>query len=287
MTPRRRFSVRLTKLGVGFLAVLLVALAVASNEDKNYAYLLIFLLLSLFVVSLVRGGLALWPLRLVRLDVESTFANRRPVVRGLLSLGGHPSPASLELSCAAASGLARGAVTGADGDFELRLPRQPRGRLRLESLRVSSRFPAGLLSWSVRFDGLAATALIYPAPIDHLAKLAPDGCSRGLSESGDFDELRPLQAGEPLSGLCWKTYARTGKRMRKHFLADDALRDLSFDWEQLPQLTDEPRRSQLCHWVVQGHRDQARYGLRLPRVAIEPGFGAQHYRRCLAALAED
>ncbi len=281
----RSFSVRITGLGAGFLVLLLVTLAGASNENNSFAYLLVFLLLSLFVVSFIRGGLDLLPVRLVHLDAENTFADHRVPVRGALGLCGHPHPASLELSCTTASGQAEGSVMGADGGFQLLLPRQPRGRLRLKSLTVSSHYPAGLLTWSMRLDGLATTALIYPAPIDHLTQLGPEGPCQGSAESGDFGELAPWQAGQSLSGLCWKTYARTGKRMRKHFLASATSRDVSFDWHQLPGLTDEQKRSQLCHWVVESRRNQARCGLRLPGAVIEPGSGAQHYQRCLAALA--
>ena len=286
MTARRSLSVRLTGLGAAFLAVLLVTLAGASNENNSFAYLLVFLLLSLFAVSLLRGGLGLLSVRLLRLDAGNAFANRRVPLRGALALAGHPSPATLELVCTTAAGSATGPAAGADGGFELMLPPQPRGRLTLDSLTVSSRYPAGLLTWSVRFDGLGAGALIYPAPVDHLADPEQAVWSRGTAESGDFDELQPWREGESLSGLCWKTYARSGRRMRKGFLVSATSGEVSFDWDRLPTLTDEQKRSQLCHWVVQGQHTQTRYGLRLPDTVIEPGAGAQHYQRCLAALAE-
>ncbi len=293
MQARRSMSVRITGLGIAFLAMLLVTLAGASNENNSFAYLLVFTLLGLFIVAFVKGALSLLPVRLLHLHAESTFADRPVPVRGALTPRDHAIPGLLELTSATTSSggagpvMAPGMAPGADGGFELRLPPQPRGRLSLGSLVISTGYPAGLFRWSIRLHGLATAALIYPAPIDHLVAAGRRSPLQAAAESGDFDELAAWREGESLSGICWKSYARSGKRMRKRFLQSSPSSDLCFDWNGLPTLSDEQKRSQLCHWVVDAHRRRARYGLRLPGIMIELASGEPHYRRCLAALAGD
>lgn len=284
-------SVRITGLGVGFLAVLALTLAGASNTNNSFGYLLVFTLLGLFVVAAFRGALRLRPLQLARLQAESTFADRRLAVGGALTPIADSMGSLFDLSLSASSqhGAVPGSVAraqaGRDGRFELTLPPQPCGRTRLGDCTISTVYPAGMLRWSLRLDAVLASIWIYPAPIDHLSMAGAGGSRHAAAESGDFDELDAWRDGESLAGVCWKSYARTGKRMRKRFLQASRGTELCFDWDALPTLSDAQKRSQLCFWVVEAHARGDRYGLRLPGIELRPDTGERHYRRCLVALA--
>lgn len=277
---------KLTWTGVAFVAVLAVTLASAVNDNNSLALLLGLMLLSLLVVALVKGGLNTLPLRLTRLDADNAFANERVRFRGTLQSGIGRAARFITLTVHGAddSGSTHIARLDAGTGFELTLPAQPRGRVAVDALLVSSRYPAGLFSWSVRYEGLTTSALIYPAPVDYLARQS-QAARREHAAGDEFDDLQAWQPGDSLSGFCWKTYARSGKRMRRRFTDTAPSTDTYLDWGLLDRLSHEQKLSQLCHWVVEHQRSRTRFGLRLPGRDIPVAIGAEHTARCLAALA--
>lgn len=299
MKVRHSASVKVTGVGIAFLAILFLTLVAAINENNSVALLLASILLGLFIVTFVKGALNILPLRLAQLEFDNTFAGERVHVRGALKSRFRFPGASLDIVVASTMDRGRCSVTRLDASsgFSLTLPPHKRGRLQLESLEISSSYPISLLNWSIRFDGLATAGLIYPTPVDYL--VTPDQ-ARGQTQTaaiGDFDELQTWQNGDPLSGVCWKTYAKTGKRMRKRFLDAGAdswpasmpvtENDAFLDGDSLPLLSDEELRSQLCFWIVERQRRQAPYGLRFRGQIVETASGPQHYERCLETLTEN
>jgi len=57
------------------------------------------------------------------------------------------------------------------------------------------------------------------------------------------------------------------------------------DWNTVPGADPEYKLSRLCHMVLQAHRLDIVYGLRLPGHRIAPNRGDVHHRVCLKALA--
>ncbi|MEM7404301.1 MAG: hypothetical protein AAF458_03365 [Pseudomonadota bacterium] len=283
----RRTRVRVTWLGYAFLAIVALVFAAAFNDNNSLAFMLVFLMLGVAVIAFVKGALNIAHLRLASLRIDDSFANERVPVRGELVSALGMRARFLELYARGDTASGHGILRHAEPDalFTLTLPPQPRGRVEVSAVTIASRYPSGLFEWSVHFDQLLAEALVYPAPVDYLAAPDANGGTRAASAGGEFDELHPWQHGEPLSGICWKTLAKTGLRMRKSFVVEESLDDLLLDWEQLYALTDEQKRSQLCHGVLSSHRQHRNYGLRLPGRRIDIGTGTGHYRRCLAALA--
>ncbi len=289
MKVRRSVSVKASGMGVAFLATLVLALVAAINGNNSIAILLASILLAFFVTAFVNGALNLLPLRLAQLELDNAFAGERVQVRGLLASRFPVPGASLEIVVESETGRGACSLERSHGalEFALTLPPQQRGYLQLESLEIRSSYPIGMLNWSVRFDELATTGLVYPTPIDYLADSEPSPGKVRVAAGGDFDELETWQNGDTLSGVCWKTYAKTGKRMRKRFLDSGSVSSgngLCLDGEHLPLFSDEELRSQLCYWVVERQRRREPYGLRFRGRTIATASGTDHDRRCLETL---
>jgi uncharacterized protein (DUF58 family) len=101
------------------------------------------------------------------------------------------------------------------------LPR--RGIHRLSGLRVSTRFPFGLLRRSMDVDA-PAELLVYPA----LLPVTDAVLSSGLSElndrqstartrRGEFESLREFRLGDDPRDIHWRTSARRGRRFVRQF----------------------------------------------------------------------
>lgn len=298
MKAKHSTSVKLNGVGIAYLAVLALSMVAGVNETNSLALLLASLLLGLFLVVLIKGALNIPLLRLDHLEFDNTFAGDPVALRGRLASRFPVPDAPLKIVVESTTDQGECSPTGleATSGFSLSLPPQRRGRLQLESVKVSSSYPLGLLKWSIRFDDLAVTGLIYPAPIDYL--ITPEQ-ALGQTESagiGDFDELQTWQRGDSLSGVCWKTFAKTGKRMQKRFLeADEESSSVSIlvaddnaclDGDSLTALSDEEQRSQLCYWVVEKQRRQEPYGLRFRGRVIATGSDSRHFDRCLETLTE-
>lgn len=108
--------------------------------------------------------------------------------------------------------------------YEARLPR--RGRYRLGPLRLSTRFPLGLVRRSVILKD-TSTLIVHPRP----GRLLPAWKNRrqrswhgmrsardrhGLAE-GDFHSLRDYRAGDAQRWIHWRTTARKGELMVRQF----------------------------------------------------------------------
>jgi uncharacterized protein (DUF58 family) len=101
------------------------------------------------------------------------------------------------------------------------LPR--RGVHRLSGLRVSTRFPFGLLRRSIDLDA-PAELLVYPAllPVSELvlsSGLAElnDRQSTARTRHGEFESLREFRPGDDPRDIHWRTSARRGRRFVRQF----------------------------------------------------------------------
>jgi len=107
---------------------------------------------------------------------------------------------------------------------------------------------------------------------------------RQRSQSGDFEGVRAWQRGDALRRVVWKKFARTGELVSRDTHAATR-QQLWFDYGQARLPTPEQRLSRLTAWVLAADRAGAEWGLRLPGVELEPGYGDGHRRAGLEALA--
>lgn len=274
--------------GFVYFAATLVIWLLGTNYQNNLILGLSYLLVSIFVVSILHAFANL-------AGISIRFVGAKP------AFAGDDVALVLELECSNKAGCDNLELRWPNGETQvitlnhnepqqviLRAHSSQRGYLRPGRLLLQSRFPLGIIRcWT--WINLDATALIYPAPIssEEPHAQASDGRSDGgTSQRGgdDFSGLRDYHAGDPIKHIAWKQYAQDKGLFTKEYEAFLSA-EKWLDWESL-NLTQELRLSGLCYWALEYERQQLPYGLRLPGSNLAPGLGEHHLHATLTALAE-
>ena len=226
--PPRRF--RLTREGKWFIGATLVLGFAAVNGGINLLFLIFGMLLCLLLANGVLSEACLRHLVVTRrlpaaihagtpflvgiavrnpkkriptfsLEVEDMVANK-PVDRRCFYL---KVPAGREQETA----------------YRRTLPR--RGIHRLSGLRLSTRFPFGLLRRSMDLDA-PAELLVYPALVPATDAVLHSGLaelnerqSTARTRRGEFESLREFRAGDDPRDIHWRTSARRGRHFVRQF----------------------------------------------------------------------
>lgn len=285
---QNRVYIFLSRAGFVFCILLLAMLAGAMNYDLALAYLLVFLLTAMILVSVLHTFRNLLGLALQPGPAEACF------------VGGH---ARFDVMLENPSTLSRCNLRVHYGDTMTALDVPPRevrqatlallatqrGWLRAPRLMIDTDWPLGVFrSWS--YAHFAQQALIYPQPEADPPALpgAAVGVGVGVQTPhghDDFAGLRPFAAGDSPRHVAWKAAARDDTLMVKAFHGE-ASRMLWLSWDELPSHLDtEARLSRLCAWVLRAHAEHLSYGLALPQHVLAPESGEAHRDQCLAALA--
>lgn len=172
-------------------------------------------------------------------------------------------------------------------------PAPRRGWLAAPKVRLSTRFPLGLLrAWSYwRPD---ARVLVYPAPEADAPPLpAAEGAADRPGQAGfeDFAGIRAYQAGDSPRRLAWRQIARLDAAgaenalVSKHFEGGSGT-ELVLDFSRLPAtLNLETRLSRMARWVLEADARGQAYAFRLGATDVGPATGPAHREACLRALA--
>lgn len=227
--PPRKF--RLTREGKWFIGATLVLGFAAINGGINLLFLMFGMLLCLLVANGILSEATMRRLH-VRRHVPSAIHAGSPFLMGI-SVRNHKSRVatfSLEVE-----DLAENRKPVDRRCFFLKIPahRQQetsyrrtlhrRGIHRLTGLRLSTRFPFGLLRRSIDLDD-PAELLVYPALIPVAdpalragAALAGERQQPARARSGDFHGLRELRPGDDPRDIHWRTSARRGRSFVREF----------------------------------------------------------------------
>jgi uncharacterized protein (DUF58 family) len=178
---------------------------------------------------------------------------------------------------------------GAVAQAVLSVPAAKRGWLALGRVMLETRFPVGLFrAWS--YVEPEVRCLIYPrperTPLPAPTADADAGVARAQAPgSDDFSGLRAYQLQDSPRHVAWKAVARSDDMLTKQFAGAAGI-ELWLDWQGLAAGLDaEQRLSRLAGWVLAAEQAGARYGLRLPALAVAPDRGDAHRAACLQALA--
>lgn len=210
-------SIRPTALGVkGALLFVALELAFFATDYSN----LFFLLLAFSAALGALGACWSWQnLRDVRVEsvrLEPAAAACRRPVEVRLCAGARPRfDVAVELTLASGRAeLAHAPMLLGDAALRGHLPPQPRGVQRMSAVRLTSRFPFGLLRVSRRVP-TSLELVTYPAPAP--CERAPTGHrgsgAGGLHRAGPGDAVasfRPFRAGDAVADVSWKATARRG-----------------------------------------------------------------------------
>ncbi|MDZ7751592.1 MAG: DUF58 domain-containing protein [Gammaproteobacteria bacterium] len=296
---QRRIFILPTARGLAYFAALAVMLTGAINYNNSLAYMLVFLLGSLALVSMLHAYRNLAGLHVRPGRATPAFAgepcrlalcldNPGPLPRRALTLRHrHPGPRRLGRRRPwAAVALFTPARQLSCADFMVATER--RGLMRLVRPRLETRFPLGLFrAWAPL--GVSLECLVYPAPGGHLP--LPDAATGGLHEGRsreegqeDFSGHRAFHPGDSPRRVNWKAAARDPRLQVKVFQGGGA-GDRVLRWTEAGAGDTEARLSQLCRWVLEAEQSGGHYGLELPGASVPPGRGEHHMEQCLARLA--
>ena len=297
---RHQIFILPTRVGFGFVLMLLVMLAGSMNYNNNMGYMLTFLLGSLAMVSMLHTQRNLLGLCVTVGKVKPLFAgetaqfelwldNREQGARYSLMW---QSRFAWQVGSNCQTDLKLTADVPANQLINLIIPilSTKRGRLFLGSITVYSCFPVGLFyAWApIHLD---ISAIVYPKPLGkpQLPRdKTPQNREGGYFCEGsgeDFIGYRGYRLGDSPRHIDWKAVARGQDWLIKQF-GGMGTTILWLSWDEVNSLDDlEARLSQLCLWILIADSHNLQYGLKMPRCTIEPNSGPQHREHCLQILA--
>ncbi len=286
----RRIFILPTLRGLGFILLIFILLLIAFVYNNNLAYLLAFLLASIFFISILHSYKSLAGLQVSQGQTQAAFlgeavafdividnpqAEPRPGLKIKLE-----SETAFSLQAEEKKRLTLYAVT------------RQRGWQNIDAVTVYSYYPLGFFrAWSpLRFN---TKALVYPRPSSEEIAF-PESADESNQTQGEsllnksaqdeFYGLKEYQAGDSIRQIHWKAYAKGQGLFTKQYSGQQQT-ELWLDYQQTPGHTLEHRLSQLSRWLIDAEKAGVKYGLSLPGVNIVPGHGLSHYHKCLEAVA--
>jgi uncharacterized protein (DUF58 family) len=284
---QRRIFIFPSRAGFGFLLLLLLMLLAAINYQNNMIFALVFLLASMFVVTIVHSFANVSGLSIQVLQARPAFVGERVQFNIKVRAPSHSPYFDIQLRSEDMAALSFSLVHQPEQQLALHWWADHRGRFKPPKILLESFYPLGLLrTWSwIRLD---MEALIYPQPLegvyrnDQGSDLAQGELIR-RNGSAEFYGLKTYQAGDNPRQIAWRNYAKSGQLYSKEF-GDYQDQQQWLDWQGVNG-SIEQRLSLLCYWALQLESQQQVYGLRLPGQTIQPASGMAHQRQVLKALA--
>jgi uncharacterized protein (DUF58 family) len=282
----KRIFILPTHQGFGFVIIIGLLLLIAFIYNNNLAYLLSFLLASVFFITILHSFKALSGLVIEKGQSTAVFAGEAAGFDIYINnLSKEPRfNLQLHLSDEVKFYLAPQQKLR----ITLYAPTQKRGWHPCGTITLSSTYPLGLFrAWSVlRFD---SKALVYPKPAKEILafpETAGAQNQQGQAKKGndEFYGLKEYQSGDPIRHIHWKTFAKGLGLFSKQY-SGETFAELWLDYEVAPGHDTEQRLSQMCRWLVDADKEGLHYGFILPGVRIEPSSGTAHFKKCLEALA--
>jgi uncharacterized protein (DUF58 family) len=286
---QRRVYILPTRHGFSFSLAIVLMLFGSINYGLSLGYMLTFLLAGLGIVSLLHTFRNLAHLYVSAARVDNVFAG--DTARFVLALESRSDihRFAIDLFVRGGHGSTCNIPPRQTASVSVPVRTQARGWLQLPRVTMETRYPLGFArAWSYVQPDMRA--LVYPRPDNSGLPASQPIAERGDVQAAgagldDFAGLRPYQASDSPRHIAWKAAARGGPMLTKIFSGRAAM-ELWLDWTALPAAMDtEARLSRLTRWVLLAHELDARYGLKLPGLALEPAQGEEHKERCLRELA--
>jgi len=286
---RRNIFILPTSNGLMFLTASAAIFLAAINYEISLAFGLTFLMVSIFLVTMLHTFSNLHRLKLTSLPTAAVFCGEDVGFQVLLIRNRRTAHESLELSFPKSTTIRVDLVEHDQEAVGVFAKAVKRGQFNAPRLRVSSCYPLGLFrAWSVIDMNLRC--MVYPKPIpvslDQITKLSP-GTGRSIAfrdGADDFHGLREYVLGDSLKHVSWKNVARGQGMLVKQFVdyVDDRV---WLDWDMFYGFSTEERLSRLCHCALKLSESDATYGLKMPGIEIKPDQGVNHRLKVLGALA--
>ncbi len=283
---QRRIFILPTQRGLGFVVLISLLLLIAFVYSNNLAYMLAFLLASIFFITILHTYQSLSGLILKEAPSKNVFAGEMAEFFIQIENPTNKDCHNIQISMERVEDLSISAHSKAP--ISLYSSTNQRGWHGMGKVTVASTFPFGLFrAWSpLRFN---LKILVYPKPATTQLPFpeTPSAQARqGLRKKGseDYHGLQPYHAGDAIRHMDWKTYAKGLGLYTKQYGGEQSA-VIWLDYDYTPGYSREERLSQLCRWVMDAEQAGISYGFSLPGIKRLPDHGLQHYRNCLDALA--
>jgi uncharacterized protein (DUF58 family) len=278
-----------------FAALLFVLAAMwyaASSQNSAAIYLLLFVLVAVFLVSIPHTLINLTGVTVRVESAKPAFAgdeiclpveiinNSRATRYGIEAVLPDADKTRERVDCIPRESAAR---------LTLRFASHHRGEHKIGKLDLTSCYPLGFVRASKRFVS-NQTYLVYPKPAGNprlptnRSRFADSWVQQGIGHGDDFAGVRAYVPGESQRHIDWKAVARGRPLMTKQFAAETG-GAVYLDFFELRFDNLEEKLSQLTLWVIEAERVRQPYGLRLPGIEISPALGRMHFRYCLRVLS--
>lgn len=287
---RKQIFIFPTKFGFIYIGMCFVLLIMAINFENSLVYIMLFWLISIFVSTMILTWRNLDQLHLRNAGSQPIFASDEATFGITVeSLG--KAHHSLWLSTQDSHNFVDCAEKTSRTTY-LFVSETQRGRVRLPRFTVESSYPLGIFrAWS--YVDLDQTTLCYPRPLaaelqyhsptDHEESEYLENSASKKRGVDNFDELKNYEAGDAISRIDWKAYAKGNGLLVKTF-TEQASKEI---WLNEQDFTGdlETRLSQMCYWVLELSKNNQRFGIVLGNESIDPDSTDIHTKKCLEALA--
>ncbi len=279
-----------TRNGLLFILSAALIFIAAINYAVSLAFGLAFMMVSLFVLSILYTFNNLNQLQIKRLPTRPVYCGESIAFNVELSGKSNRRHEAIELQFAGETS-SHGDLIDVDRiELQVFCLATQRGFQKAPLLRVTTYFPLGLCrAWSI--VNLDMHCLVYPKPVRFVMSQFNAGSGgdeeSALTQEGseDFYGLRDYVPGDPLRQVAWKNVAR-GQGMHVKQFVDYVDSKVWLDWDMFFGFDTEGRLSRLCYCVLQLAERHATFGMKLPGVEIAPGSGIGHRDRLLRELAQ-
>ncbi len=285
---RRRVYILPTRAGVAFAALALVMLLAGLNYSNSVATMITFLLAGCELIAMHLTHRNLVGLTLRDIATVDAFAGEHGLLQLTVENSADSPRMGIECETDDSARVALDLPAGGRARADLAVPLTRRGRLRVDRIQLSTKFPFGLFrAWTyVHYD---ASLLAWPVPRGQReppAEAASGGQAPSLHRAGDEEwaGLREFRDGDSPRQVAWRAFAR-GRGLLVKTYESPAAHHRMFDLARVAGADLESRLEQLSAWVVAAHARGERYGLTLGAQTLEPGSGSKHREACLRALA--
>ncbi len=284
----RRVYILPTGVGMVYGIMTFAMLLGSMNYNNNLSFVLTFLLASLGFVSMHVCQRNLVGLEVSFAGVEPIHAGRPISFRIAVTNHSQHHRHHIQIYADSAASAIDDIGPGESRVFELELPTEQRGWVRLPRFGIRTLFPFELMrSWAWLHMDLAG--LVYPraateAPEPPASMSAQGHRKHDARGEEDFAGLRSFQEGDSPRHVAWKAYARGGDLLSKRFSGADTSSQW-LDFAEIKETDTELKLQVLTRWIVDAEAAQRDYGVRLPGHEFPPSRGDAHQHRCLEALA--
>ncbi len=286
---RRIIYVLPTRNGLMFILAAGLIFIGAINYAVSLAFGLAFMMVSLFILSILHCFNNLNQLQVSSQPCMPVYCGEEIGFNIVLSRAFDRKHEKLELRFND-SPVSLADLTQVDREqVKVFTPATQRGLFKAPLLRITTYFPLGLCrAWSV--VNLDLHCLVYPKPVPFALESFNSGTGGNddsalvVAGSEDFYGLRDYVPGDSLRQVAWKSVAR-GQGMHVKQFVDYRDSKVWLEWDMFYGFAVEERLSRLCYCVQRLANSGQPFGLKLPGVEVAPATGASHRNKLLRILA--